>query len=102
VFLIAVIGGWAAVAARRVDLFVIALTFAALWAGAEAMIGAVLLALLEPVAARVPGRVGGAVGAIALTGVAAPMLLAEVVFTLLLAGAATALLASLAEVAPPR
>jgi hypothetical protein len=102
VFLIAVIAGWAAVAARRVDLFVIALTFAALWAGAEAMIGAVLLALLEPLATRVPGRVGGAVGAIALTGLAAPMLLAEVVFTLLLAGAAMALLASLAEVAPPR
>lgn len=101
-FLFAVVGGWAAVAARRSDLFVIAVTFAALWAGAEAMIGAALLALLEPVAARLPGRVSSAVGAIALTGVAAPMLLAEVVFTLLLAGAATALLASLAEVAPPR
>ena len=101
-FLLAVIGGWAAVAARRADLLVIAVTFAALWAGADAMIGAALLALLEPVAARLPGRVGVAVGAIALTGVAAPMLLAEVVFTLLLAGAATALLASLAEVAPPR
>lgn len=101
-FLFAVIGGWGAVAARRVDLFVIAVTLAALWAGAEAMIGAAVLALLEPVAARVPGRVGGAVGAIALTGVAAPMLLAEVVFTLLLAGAAMALLASLAEVGSPR
>ncbi len=101
-FLLAVIGGWAAVAARRTDLLVIAVTFAALWAGADAMIGAALLALLEPVAARLPGRVVAAVGAIALTGVAAPMLLAEVVFTLLLAGAATALLASLAEVAPPR
>jgi hypothetical protein len=101
-FLLAVIGGWAAVAAKRSDLFVIAVTFAALWAGAEAMIGAALLALLEPVAARLPGRVSSAVGAIALTGVAAPMLMAEVVFTLLLAGAATALLVSLAEVAPPR
>jgi hypothetical protein len=101
-FLIAVIGGWAAVAAKRSDLFVIAVTFAALWAGAEAMTGAALLALLESVAARVPGRVLGAVGAFALTLVAAPMLLAEVVFTVLLAGAATALLASLAELAPRR
>jgi hypothetical protein len=101
-FLIAVIGGWAAVATRRIDLFVIVVTFAALWAGADARAGAVLLALLEPVAARVPGRVSGAVGAIALAIVAAPMLLAEVVSTVLLAGAATALLASLAKVAPQR
>jgi hypothetical protein len=101
-FLIAVIAGWAAVVTKQVRSFVIALTFAALWSGTDAMPGAVLLALLQPVAPPLPSRAAVAAGAIAMALVAGSMLDAEAVFTVLLAGAGTALLASLAEVAPPR
>lgn len=95
-----VVSAWWAVPTRRVPLAVAGLGFSASFAIADRNPGAWLLLAALALRGQVPGWATALILAAGGFLVASPLLGAEVVYTVLLAAAATALLASLAAEAP--
>lgn len=95
-----VLAAWWAVAIARVPLALAGAGFAACFGGPEVARGAWVLLGAAVVADRIPARLAAAAAAAGGYLIAPSVLGAEVVFTVLLAGAATALLAALASATP--